>query len=56
VLFVAGEVQTEFLEEKPTVDCLEQVNEVDMPELENVVADDNVVNVQGCTLVSTPRI
>jgi len=30
------------LEEKPIVDCPEQVNEVDMPKLENVILDDSV--------------
>jgi hypothetical protein len=54
VLFVAGEVQTELLEEKPTVDCPEQVNEVDMPELENLLQMIVVSNVHGCTHVSTP--
>jgi hypothetical protein len=53
VLFVVGEVQTKLLEEKPIVDYLEPVNEVDMPKLEILVVDDIVSNVPGCTPIST---
>jgi hypothetical protein len=33
VLFVAGGVQTGFLEEQPTIDCVEQIDELHAPHM-----------------------
>lgn len=60
VLFVANAVQIGLLEEKPIVDCVEQSAKMIVPnmlEFENVVADDFVVDMLGCsTHVSEPKL
>jgi hypothetical protein len=47
------------LEEKPIIDCVEQIDEFyvpHMPEFENIVADDIVVDMSGfSTPVSEPK-
>lgn len=47
VLFIAGGVYIKLMEEKPIVDFVEHINELDvsnMPELENAIVDDIIAN------------
>ena len=59
VLFVAGGVHIGFLEEQPTIDCVEQIDELHAPHtlaIEHVVTNDIVVDMSNCsTHVSEPN-
>jgi hypothetical protein len=56
VQFVTRGVQTGFLKEQPTIDCVEQIDELHaphMPIIENVVTNDIVVDIPGCSTSSS---
>jgi hypothetical protein len=58
ILFVAGGVQTSFPEEKPIVDCVENIDELPiphMPKFEHVVTNDIVVDMSIYTPISEPK-
>jgi hypothetical protein len=56
VLFVASGVQTGLPEEKPTVDCAKQIDELFVPHMaEFEYTDDIVVNMSCSTPVSEPN-
>lgn len=56
VLFITGGVHTDLQKEKPTANCLEQIDEVAVPnrlELEIVVVNDSVDD-EGFNPINTP--
>jgi hypothetical protein len=55
VLFIAGGVQTDFPVEQSTIEPVDEMVVPDIPDSKNIVVDDIVVDIPGCsTLESTP--